>query len=110
MVEFILQYWLAFIFGGVAWLIRVYLKKLDGKLDKFLIEQRATKGGVQVILRDRIRQLHGHLIDKGFATVDERDNIFEMYEQYHALGANGVIDGLMDDICSLPVTKRGEKD
>ena len=105
MIEFIMQYWLAFLFSGVAWLVRYYLRKLDHKLDTFIKEQTAMKAGIQVMLRDRIRQAHTHLMDKGYASVEDRDNIFNMYEQYHQLGSNGVVDGLLDEICELPVRK-----
>lgn len=107
MIEIATQYWLTFLFGGVAYLIRRYFKIFDAKIDRFIAEQQATKAGIQVILRDRIRQLHHFLTEKGFATVEEKDNIFQMYEQYHNLGANGVIDGLIDEICNLPVRERG---
>jgi hypothetical protein len=105
MTEFIMQYWLAFLFGGITYLFRHYLKKLDTKLDTFTKEQVAMKVGIQAVLRDRIIQSHKYLGDRGYATIEDRDNIFNMYEQYHQLGANGVIDGLMDDICELPVRK-----
>lgn len=100
-----MEYWLVAVMGGVLYLFKKYMKDLDAKFDKFIMENTAMKSGIQAVLRDRIIQSHKYLIDKGIANVEDRDNIFNMYEQYHQLGANGVIDGLMDDICELPVRK-----
>jgi len=108
MVEFILQYWLAFLMGGISWLFKRYFKSIDNKMDKFILENHAMKAGIQAVLRDRIRQSHQYLMDKGYATVEDRDNIFNMYEQYHNLGANGVIDCLIDEIIELPVRMKKE--
>ena len=101
-----MEYWLAFIMGGIAYIFKRYLKNLDEKFDRFLLDNKAMKAGIQVLLRDRIRQSHNFLMNKGFATVEDRDAICNMYEQYHNLGANGVVDNLMDEISQLPVIEK----
>lgn len=114
MIETILEYWVLVITGVGLYFIRKYLKKLEDKLDRkfdaVLKEYSAVKYGTQAMLRDRIIQSYNYLTQRGYATIDDRDNLFNMYEHYHNLGENGVIDGLMDEICNLPVRNPKERE
>ena len=114
MIETILEYWVLFVTGVGSYVIRKYLKKLEDKLDRkfdaVLKEYSAVKYGTQAMLRDRIIQSYNYLTQRGYATIDDRDNLFNMYEHYHNLGGNGVIDGLMDEICNLPIRNPKERE
>ena len=66
---------------------------------------RAVKKGVQALLRDRLIQGYKHYRDLGYADEDDRANLENVYVQYHALGANGVMDDLRNKFLSLPVEK-----
>jgi hypothetical protein len=58
--------------------------------------------GVQAFLRDRLLQGYRHYIAKGWADYDDRENMENIYKQYHALGANGIMDDLRAQFRNLP--------
>lgn len=67
------------------------------------VQTRAVKRGVQALLRDRLIQGYKFYAAKGWADVDDRSNLENVYVQYHALGANGVMDDLREKFLHLPL-------
>lgn len=66
-------------------------------------EITAVKLGLQAVLRDRLIQSYNHYSEKGFAPIYARDNFENMYQQYHTLGANGVMDDMHKAFLDLPI-------
>ena len=66
------------------------------------VQTRAVKKGVQALLRDRLLQGYKFYRHQGWADEDDRTNLENVYVQYHALGANGVMDDLRNKFLSLP--------
>ena len=66
------------------------------------IQIRAVKKGVQALLRDRLLQGYKFYRVQGWADEDDRTNLENVYVQYHALGANGVMDDLRSKFLALP--------
>ena len=67
------------------------------------IQIRAIKRGVQALLRDRLIQGYKFYRAQGWADEDDRSNLENVYVQYHALGANGVMDNLRAKFLDLPL-------
>ena len=67
------------------------------------IQIRAVKKGVQALLRDRLIQGYKYYRNQGWADEDDRSNLENVYIQYHALGANGVMDNLRTKFLDLPL-------
>lgn len=65
----------------------------------------AVRLGVQALLRDRIYQAHSHYMERGVYPIYARENVEEMYKQYHALGGNGTVTNLVKEMDALPTTK-----
>ena len=59
--------------------------------------------GVQALLRDRLYSTYMHYQEKGYAPIYERENFENMYNQYHVLGANGVMDDIYRKFMALPL-------
>ena len=94
------QYIISLLFGsGVLITFGKYLlnkiKANDAKTDAVCL-------GVQALLRDRLIQSYNHYIDKGYAPLYAKENYENMWQQYHALGVNGVMDGYHERFMSLP--------
>lgn len=66
------------------------------------IQTRAVKRGVQALLRDRLLQGYKYYRRQGWADEDDRTNLENVYQQYHSLGANGVMDNLRQRFLDLP--------
>ena len=78
---------------------------------KIKVNEKKTESvqlGVQALLRDRLYSTYLHYQEKGFAPIYARENFKNMYEQYHTLGANGVMDDIYNKFMALPLTKESE--
>lgn len=66
-------------------------------------ENYALRAGVQALLRDRIIQAYNHYVcEKGWVPIYAKESIDACYKSYEALGDNGVIDSLMEQLNELP--------
>lgn len=80
--------------GVITLLITMYRQKKK--------ENDALKAGVQALLRDRIIQAYNHYVqDKGWIPIYAKESIDACYKSYEALGDNGVIDNLTEQINEL---------
>lgn len=65
-------------------------------------ENDALRAGVQALLRDRIIQAYNHYVcEKGWVPIYAKESIDACYKSYEALGDNGVIDNLMQQLNDL---------
>lgn len=65
----------------------------------------SVKEGTQASLRDDLYRVFAECNKKGYATIDERENFENLYDKYHHLGANGVMDNLREKFLNLPLEK-----
>ena len=63
---------------------------------------KAQNIGLQAVLKDLLKIRYLEWIRKGYAPMDARDDLERMYQAYHGLGANGVMDSLREQFLSLP--------
>lgn len=105
MKEFMVRYWVEFLYTSALGILGYCITKIRSVLAKEMADQSCIKLGVQAILRDRIIQSYNLHSERGYCAIHDRDNISNLYEQYHNLGANGVIDGLVAEMLALPVHK-----
>lgn len=62
----------------------------------------ALELGVQALLRDRLYQMYAHYMERGSAPIYARENFENMYQRYHNLGANGVMDDYYKKFMEIP--------
>lgn len=73
-------------------------------------ENNALKAGLQALLRDRIIQAYNHYVqDKGWIPIYAKESLNACFRSYEALGENGVINGLMEQLNDLPNYEPHEK-
>ena len=70
-------------------------------------QNRAINLAVRAMLRDRLLQGYKHYISQGFADLDDRSNMENVWRQYHALGGNGDMNDLRRTFRHLPIAKDG---
>ena len=76
------------------------------KLKKLVSDSNARNLGIQALLRHNLYDLHHRYCEeRGYAPLPVKEDFENMYKQYHALGANGVMDGIKDEFHALPTTK-----
>ncbi len=64
--------------------------------------------GVQALLRDRLYQSYLHYQEKGYAPIYAKENFENMYNKYHNLGVNGVMDDIYRKFMDFPTDKDDE--
>ena len=88
------------------------LAKIISKLyNKVKITEQKTESvqlGIQALLRDRLYERYNHYTEKGYAPIYARENFENMYQQYHTLGANGVMDDIYRKFNELPTKNERE--
>ena len=105
MKEFIIKYWIEVLFSMIIGLLGYCTRNISRLLKSEMADQKSIRLGVQAMLRDRLIQSYNFHMKIGFCEIHDRDNVINMYEQYHNLGANGVVDKLKDEILDLPTKK-----
>ncbi len=70
--------------------------------------RRANNKGTQALLRDRLLQGFHFFKKRGMVTYGEASSYKNMYEAYHALGKNGVMDGIYEEFLKIPVRPDAE--
>lgn len=68
-------------------------------------QERGVRKGVQALLRAQLIHDWNYYNDKGYAPIYARENFENVYQQYHALGANGVMDDLRNKFLALPTER-----
>lgn len=66
-------------------------------------KDKALETGMVCILRKHLMDEHEYWIDKGYITSKALENGLAMYSAYKALGGNGMIDHMEEEIRELPV-------
>lgn len=105
MPEWIVKYWVEWLFGIVAAGIVLYCRKIAAQVKHEREEQKALRDGMRSLLRRQIMLDCEHSLLEGFCTTATKDAISDMYQSYHALGGNGVITHLKAQTMNLPTVK-----
>lgn len=86
--------------SGVLTMIgRYFFKKIKAIEDR----NEAIALGVQALLRDKLLEKYDKYHEgKGYAPIYAKDNFDNMYQQYHKLGENGVMDEKHIEFMHLP--------
>lgn len=73
---------------------------------------RGVRLGVQALLRAQLIADWNRYSEKGYAPIYARENFENVYQQYHNLGANGVMDDIRNKFLALPTDKprKGDSD
>lgn len=86
----------------LRWALPLLCGALLGVVVKSLHSEKALRKGVQALLRDRIYQAHDYYLTRGEFPISARENVHNLYDQYHALGGNGVCTDLVKEMDALP--------
>ena len=75
-------------------------KKKDDKDDAI----KALVNAQKVMMVDRVRYLGAKAVERGEITLDEKENLHDMYASYKSLGGNGHLETVMKEVDKLPIT------
>lgn len=103
MLEFIIKYWMEWVFGIVAGGLTLAYRRLSKKVKAQKDENKAMKDGLKAILHDRLYQACNYYIARGWIDTVGLTNIGYLYNSYHALGGNGTGTELYNRAKALPI-------
>ena len=109
MPEWIVKYWIEFLFGIVVTVLGVVIRKINARVKDTARKNDAIELGVQALLRAQMIADYNHYADKGYAPVYARENFENCYKQYHNLGGNGVMTDIHDKFNALPIQPPKQK-
>lgn len=84
--------------GVLVPVIAYFIKRIKATEQK----NEAIALGVQALLKDRLIERYNHYDEKGYAPIYAKENFLNMWEQYHCLGGNGVMDELQEKFMNMP--------
>ena len=112
-------------FGVLSWYVKRHLDRIserEAQMQSLLAEKEAAmhaqlmlkekeieeirlanNRGTQALLRDRLLQGYHFFKRRGMVTYGEARNYENMYEAYHALGKNGIMDVVFEQFKKIPV-------
>lgn len=105
MVDFIIKYWIQWLFGLLIAALGAYTKYLSGVIKREKAEQKALRDGMRSLLRRQIIMDCESAIKEQYCPAATKDTIEDMYQSYHALGGNGVVTSIKDQMMALPTLK-----
>lgn len=83
---------LPILLGYIVWLLKRQNKKRD-----------ANSKGTMLLLRVQLIEYHEKWTERGYTTKHGIENFIEMYDSYHALGGNGMVTQLLEEVQELPI-------
>lgn len=89
----------------VLYMVGAFLPLISGWIVLQWRKIKAIEGGLQALLRAELIRSHDHYTTKGFMPIYARENYDNCYKHYKTLGADGVIDDLVNEIRSLPIKR-----
>lgn len=89
--------------GGIASLIGACLQRKWQKEDKKDERIDALVNAQKVVMIDRVRWLSKQYIAQNCISLEDKENLKEMYKAYKALGGNGHLDTSMAEVEKIRV-------
>ena len=103
MWEWICKYWLEALFGLVLTGIGIAQRKLSKRMKDEKNRNHAIENGVRDMLRLTILDNYERCKTAGKISVSRKDAIDSAYKSYHALGGNGTITQIHNEIMEMPI-------
>lgn len=106
MWDFILKYWIEFVFGIIVAVLTAAYRNLSKKFKAERDKNQAIENGLRGILRIQILDTYDKCMSKGSISVSRKDAIVSIYQSYVALGDNkpdDTIKGLYDELMKMHI-------
>ncbi len=90
---------------GVPSIILTFILYLFRRISDSDRKMRAVEKGIQALLRSQMITDFNHYGEKGYAPIYARENFENCWQNYHQLGANGVMDDIHGRFMDLPTSR-----
>lgn len=105
MWEFVVKYWVEFLFGIITAILSAAYAHLAKRFKAEKEKNAAIENGLRGILRIQILDTYDKCIADGKISVSRKDAIVSIYQSYEALGdhVDDTIKQLYSEIVHLPI-------
>ena len=103
MWEFIVKYWLEVVFGLIVTGLTTAYGILARRIKAAKSTDQAIADGMKYLLMFKLREEGEKHLHDGKCSIEAKHEYEKVYNAYHALGGNGTITSLKDQILKLPV-------
>ena len=103
MWEFVAKYWLEVVFGLIVTGLTAGVTRINKKLKEQKLRDQAIENGVRDILRIQILDTYEKCKQAGSISVSRKDAIDSAYNSYHALGGNGTITQVHNELMGMSI-------
>lgn len=87
---------------GVPSISAGIIKMISNKIKKTASDTESLKLGIQALLRAQMISEYNKWLERGYAPIYARENFENCWQQYHSLGANGVMNDIHNKFLALP--------
>ena len=103
MWEFIVKYWVEFLFGIIAaGLVGAY-RKLAKRIQANKDTEKAIADGMKYLLMFKVREEGEKYLSENRCSTEHKHEFEKVYNAYHALGGNDTITALKEKVLQLPI-------
>lgn len=95
------------IMGYIVWLLKQQRTERLEAEKKTEDQAKKNDTGVMLLLRIQLIEYHDKYMKLGTVPSYVYDNFVDMYEAYHALGGNKMIDKMYEEFKELKLNKKG---
>ena len=99
----LVKYWLEVLFGLVVTGIGIVQRRLSKRMKEERKRNEAIENGVRDMLRLTILDNYERCKSAGIISVARKDAVDSAYQSYHALGGNGTITRVHEEIMEMPI-------
>lgn len=110
MPEWVIKYWVEWLFGIIAALLLLAYRTMAKKIKADHQRQEAMEEGVQAMLRADIIDQYNKWFDRGYFPIYARENVDYLSKAYFKLKGNGVVPDLLKALKELPTEPRKDDD
>lgn len=103
MWEWICKYWIEEVFSLIVIGFGIVLKNINKQMKTEKVRNQAIENGVRDMLRLTILDNYERCKQEGKISVARKDAIDSAYNSYHALGGNGTITRVHEEIMEMPI-------
>ena len=95
MIDFFIRFWAEILLGALVVAVATLYRKY-----------KATQLGIQALLRSALIKIYNRYIEPEEMPIYEKENAEALFKQYTALGGNGTVKGLYDEMMRLPTPQK----
>ncbi len=106
-IQYIIEHIPEFIYSVTLAIIAFCGKYIWRVVKEDKLAQQGMQQGILTLLRSSLIRNYNDYKERGYIPVYAMENVEQLYQAYHALGGNGTITKLYEELKALPSTITG---